>query len=252
MPTLFRQDQVLQLHILSMVENGFNEHSIQLVVERPWLYQISVNGIEVEKQVNQTWLDPDFHAFEVGKLVKEGRNEIELTASPFSIYAELQPVYLLGNFSVLPAEKGWMVTNSGELAMGPWKDQGMPFYGQVVSYKHELEILTAGNYALKLPLWEGTVAEILVNGNHLGIIQSRFDDLVFDLPEGKHEITVNVVGSLKNTLGPHHNVRNRGIVTPWSFKFAPEVQPAGNNYDLLSYGLMKDMEFWKVEEPIWE
>jgi hypothetical protein len=234
-----------------MVENGFNEHSIQLVVERPWLYRISVNGFEVEKQENQIWIDPDFHAFEVGKYVKEGSNQIELTASPFSIYAELQPVYLLGSFSVFPAEKGWIISNSRELAVGPWKYQGMPFYGQVVSYKHELDVPTEGNYALKLPSWEGTVAEILVNGTHMGIIQSKFDDLILNLAEGKHEITVNVAGSLKNTLGPHHNIGNRGIVTPWSFKFAPEVQPAGSNYDLLSYGLMKDMEFWKVEEPAW-
>jgi len=235
-----------------IIENGFTKKSIQLVVERPWLYQISVNGSEVEEQENQPWLDPDFHTFEIGELVSEGRNEIELIASPFSIYAELQPVYLLGNFSVLPAEKGWIISNSQSLTFGPWKDQGMPFYGQVVSYKHELDVMAEETYALKLPSWEGTVAEILVNGNHRGIIQSKFDDLILNLPEGKHEITVNVAGSLKNTLGPHHNIGTRGIVTPWSFKFAPDVQPAGNEYDLLPYGLMKDMEFWKVEEPDWK
>jgi hypothetical protein len=232
------------------VDNGFKEQSIQLVVERPWLYDITVNGSEVEKQEFLTWLDPDFHAFEIGKFVKEGRNEIVLTASPFSIHAELQPVYLLGNFSLLPAEKGWIMTNSQELDLGQWKEQGMPFYGQAVAYMHELDVTTEGSYAVKLPSWEGTVAEVLINGIHQGIIQLKSDDLVFHLSVGKHEITVNVVGSLKNTLGPHHNVRNRGIVTPWSFKFAPDVQPAGINYDLLSYGLMQDMEFWKLEEPI--
>jgi hypothetical protein len=229
------------------VDKEYAGHSIQLVVERPWLYQVSVNGVEVEVQENQTWLDPDFHTFEIGKLISAGRNEIVLSASPFSIHAELQPVYLLGNFSVLPSEKGWIITNSVELTFGPWKNQGMPFYGQAVSYTHNFNVMKEGKYALRLPSWEGTVAEILINGNHRGIIQSKFDDLVFHLPYGKHEITVNVAGSLKNTLGPHHNVRTRGIVTPWSFKYAPEEQPSGRNYDLLSYGLMQDMEFWKVE-----
>jgi hypothetical protein len=48
-------------------------------------------------------------------------------------------------------------------------------------------------------------------------------------------------------LGPHHNVTRRGIVTPWSFKTAPEIQPAGENYDLLDYGLMKDFEVYKLK-----
>ena len=55
-----------------------------------------------------------------------------------------------------------------------------------------------------------------------------------------------VAGSLKNTLGPHHNFFTPGIVTPGSFKSGPEIQPPGNKYDLLDYGLMKDMIFYKI------
>jgi hypothetical protein len=43
-------------------------------------------------------------------------------------------------------------------------------------------------------------------------------------------------------LGPHHNVEREGIVTPWSFKTAPEIQPPGGAYDLKRYGLFGDLE----------
>jgi hypothetical protein len=67
------------------------------------------------------------------------------------------------------------------------------------------------------------------------------------LPYGNHEISVIVNGSNKNTLGPYHNFKTPGIVTPWSFKIAPDIQPSGNDYDLLDYGLMQDFEIYKLK-----
>jgi len=82
---------------------------------------------------------------------------------------------------------------------------------------------------------------VLVNGKDAGQIfappyELRIDGLV---RRGTNEITVRVFGSLKNLLGPHHNVNRRGIVTPWSFKYAPDVQPPGSAYDMLDYGLFE-------------
>ena len=54
---------------------------------------------------------------------------------------------------------------------------------------------------------------------------------------GENILSVTIFGSLKNLLGPHHLVRTRGIVTPWSFKYAPEIQPPGTGYDILGYGM---------------
>jgi hypothetical protein len=227
-------------------EEEFNPSELKLVVERPWLYTVKINGKEVSPNNSETWLDPDFHVFSIGEHVKPGRNDIELIVSPFSVLCELQPVYLLGNFAVFSSEKGWILTRKKNMEVGYWKEQGMPFYGQAVAYSRELNAKLDGIYAVKLPAWKGTVAEILVNDEHAGIIQTPYDDLTFYLPYGKHKITVKVAGSLKNTFGPHHNVTRRGIVTPWSFKYAPVEQPSGTEYDLLHYGLLQDMEFYHV------
>ncbi|RLD97159.1 MAG: hypothetical protein DRJ13_12680, partial [Bacteroidetes bacterium] len=72
-------------------------------------------------------------------------------------------------------------------------------------------------------------------------------EITNNIVEGKNEISVIVYGSLKNLLGPHHNVRDRGIVTPWSFKYAPEKQPAGLDYDLDGYGLLDEFQVFEMK-----
>ena len=228
------------------VDEDMNNREMQLVVERSSLYTVKINGQEILPVTGKSWLDPDFHIFQIGDFINEGRNEILLKASPFSIYCELEPVYLSGDFNVVSSDKGWKIENSKKLELGSWKDQGMPFYGQVVAYSKDIDVKVEGRYAVKLRRWKGTVAEVLVNGKHRGIIQAPPYELIMDLPYGLQEVTVKVAGSLKNTFGPHHNFNTPGIVTPWSFKSAPANQPPGDEYDLIDYGLMQDIVFYRM------
>ncbi|NOR74316.1 MAG: hypothetical protein GQ525_04070, partial [Draconibacterium sp.] len=228
------------------VKEGFASKNVQLVVERPWLYDVLVNGKPVSAMESKFWLDPDFYLFEIGNLIQSGRNEIVIKASPFSIFCELEPVYLLGNFGLESTPKGWEVQNEKELDFGSWKEQGMPFYGQTVSYSKSVNVKIEGDFVIQMAEWKGTVAEVIIDGDHMGIIQSEPYELKVRLPYGEHEVMVNVIGSNKNTLGPHHNFNTPGIVTPWSFKNAPEIQPSGNEYNLLDYGLMEDFEVYKL------
>jgi hypothetical protein len=58
---------------------------------------------------------------------------------------------------------------------------------------------------------------------------------------------VEVTGSLKNLLGPHHNSPKPGMVGPghwWNIK----SYPPGSAYDTYDYGLMSDFELLKYEE----
>lgn len=228
------------------VAEELESENVQLVVERPWLYSVKVNGTEVEALEWERWLDDDFHVFEIGELLESGRNDVQIEANPFSIFAELEPVYLLGDFNTVPAEQGFKIEKEKGLKLGSWKNQGLPFYGQTVAYKKEFDVKVESEFLIKLPDWNGTVAEILIDGEHAGIIQSQPYEFRFKLPYGNHSVQVVVNGSLKNTLGPHHNVTRRGIVTPWSFKYAPEVQPPGEAYDLLDYGLFQDFQVYRL------
>jgi hypothetical protein len=50
-----------------------------------------------------------------------------------------------------------------------------------------------------------------------------------------------VYGSLKNTLGPHHNNPRPGAAWPSQFQRGAEGGlPPGAGYSLLDYGLMED------------
>jgi len=49
-----------------------------------------------------------------------------------------------------------------------------------------------------------------------------------------------VIGTLKNTLGPHHAGQLRGFAEPFSFERAPEHgPPPGTKYDTIGYGLFQ-------------
>ncbi|MCG6190876.1 glycosyl hydrolase [Maribellus maritimus] len=230
------------------VDSAFSSKKIQLVVEQPWLYKILVNGKPVTELENKNWMDKDFCLFEIGNLIQVGRNEVVLTASPFSVYCELEPVYLLGDFAVFPTNNGWMLENSLELELGSWKNQGMPFYGQTIAYSKKVQLKLETDFLVELNAWEGTVAEILVDEGHQGILYKKPYKMKVTVPYGIHDIKVKITGSNKNTFGPHHNFSTPGLVTPGSFKTAPIIQPSGNEYDLLNYGLMEDFEIYKYAE----
>ena len=71
---------------------------IKAVVERPNLWTVQVNGIEVKPEKGKWWLDRSFGVFNIGKIVKPGENTITLKTSPMKINAEIEPVYIARGF----------------------------------------------------------------------------------------------------------------------------------------------------------
>lgn len=98
-----------------------------------------------------------------------------------SIYAEIAPVYVTGDFSLEPAPTGWVVREPvNTLKPGSWKEQGMACYSWDVSYSKTYRIEdTSARYALQLNKWKGTVAEVFVNGQKAGVI--AYQPYNFDL-----------------------------------------------------------------------
>ncbi len=214
---------------------------INLVVERPELYKVSLNGRLIEATPGMWALDKNFGVFELGDRLVTGENIITLKAEPMSVHCELEPVYLIGDVVVTALDKGWMLGMKEKLSTGSWKEQGYPFYSKEMVYHATAKLARKGIAKVVLPDWEGTVAVVEVNGKRVGQVINSPGEIRIDsyVKRGTNDISVIVYGSLKNTLGPHHNVSRRGIVTPWSFKYAPKEQPSGLDYDLLDYGLME-------------
>ncbi len=218
--------------------------SLRAVIERPELWQVQINGNAINPDMGKWYLDRSFKIYDISNHVKSGKNEITLNCKPMSIHAELEPIYIIGNFNLESASQGWDIYPSKDIQMGSWKNQGLPFYGQGMSYEKTLTADSKKGYKIKLNDWQGTVVEVKVNDKHAGIIGWEPCELEITpyIKPGENKISVIVYGSLKNTLGPHHNYKRNGIVSPGNFKSSPDEQSAGTEYDLLDYGLLEDYE----------
>lgn len=243
----FGKGSGFKAHFPFQIKGDFLPSQLRLVVEWPQLYKVSCNQQVIQPLQDEWWLDHSFGVFDISGYLKPGENTITLEAEPMDIHAELEPVYLTGDFGLAPAEKGWIITEPEKLELGSWRTQGMPFYSGSVSYTKKFSVEENGlNHKVKLNDWSGTVAEVYVNDAKVGIIgwKPYEMDITGKLKTGENIIEIVVVGSLKNLLGPHHNNPRPGVVTPWSFFYAPESQPRGTDYHQLDYGMLEDFGIW--------
>jgi hypothetical protein len=224
------------------INGKFDFSKIKAVVERSNLWAVSVNDNEVKPEDGKWWLDRSFNVFSIGSLIKTGDNTITLKTSPMKVHAEIEPVYILGDFAVKPAEKGWVI--DAPLPVYPsesWKTQGLPFYSWGVSYSEQFNIETSdGKWEVALGKWNGTLAEVSVNGKSAPVIAfpPYHSDITGLVNPGINKIEVKIIGSLKNLLGPHHSNPNPGFVTPWSWRNV-KGYPPGKDYEMLDYGLFE-------------
>jgi hypothetical protein len=226
-----------------MVNDDFDYSGMLLAAERPELFTVKINGETVRPVPGKWWLDVSFGVYPIGAHVKKGNNTVELSVSPMSIFAETEPVYILGDFSVVPEAKGWSIGAPVEsFTFGSWKDQKQPFYSWDFRYAKSCNIAdVSGAYLVKLGKWTGTVAEVYVNGTKAGII--GYDPYELNvtpyIKEGTNRIDVHIIGSLKNLLGPHYRNPAPGMASPWHWKEVDEAIP-GAEYQMIDYGLMED------------
>jgi hypothetical protein len=213
------------------------------VVERPDLYTIVCNGTRVEAAKGEWWLDRAFGRIDITHAARAGENELVLKAAPFTIYHELEPVYVLGDFAVDASESGFVISADREMSLAPWKEQGQPFYSQGVSYAESFQVPKKdGEYRVKLTRWYGSVARVRVNGQNAGLVMSApwSVDVTKWVKPGANSIEVTVIGTLKNTLGPHHGNPALGTAWPSMFQKGPSPgPPPGSQYSTVGYGLFE-------------
>ena len=225
--------------------------SIRAVVERPELWTVSINGSEVSKTEGSYWIDKSFPEFAVGQFLKPGKNTLTLKAPRMHVLAEVMPVYFIGDFLVKPAKQGFEITDGNISTLGSWREAGLPFYSQKVAYSETFSVAKASgvNYKVKLNKWNGSLAEVWVNGESAGLIawQPNQLDVTSLLKDGDNEITVKVVGSLKNTFGFFYKENKDWIFGPHSWNDAPVKIPAASEYFLMDYGLMEPFSLVEVK-----
>ncbi len=251
--SLFKVDSWFEASYHFQINPNLNPEamkSIRAVVERPELWTVSINGAEVSKIEGSYWIDKSFPQFAVGKYLKAGKNTLTLKAPRMHVLAEVMPVYFIGNFLVKPAKQGFEIADGNITKLGTWRESGLPFYSQKVAYTQNYTVAKTAKTAFKVKLnrWNGSVSEVLVNGQSAGLIawQPNVLDVTSFLKEGSNEITIKVTGSLKNTFGFFYKKNEGSIFGPHSWNFAPEKVPDASAYFLLDYGMMEPFDLVQV------
>ena len=225
---------------------GTDHSSLKLVCEKPWLWEVTVNGGTPKLLEGEHPLDARTGCFDISALAKDGKNVVDLHIPHMSVFAEISDAFICGDFSVVPSSSGWEIAPPTVLGKGWWCDQGMPFYSWAVSYSKTYTVDDpSGSYRLVLVDPHGTVAEVLVNGEKAGIIGWKpFEtDLSGLLKEGPNEVEVRIIGSLHNLYGPHH-VGHTTMVGPGHWNSVASKMDC-SRYIFRQYGLESDFSILK-------
>lgn len=249
--------------------------NLAIVIERPDLYTITCNGTPVAADVSRRqteepvsaaspapagtpkvqfaswWLDNAFGRIPIAAAAKRGENVVTIKAQPFTMFHELESAYVLGDFTLQPAAKGFVIAPDQPLALGKWNEQGHPFFSKGVAYRQQFDVADLkGEYRVALPSWYGSVAKVIANGNEAGYITAPpwECDVTPQLKAGRNTIEVVVVGTLKNTLGPHHGNPGLGSAWPGMFQSGPkDGPPPGKEYSTVGYGLFEPFILKRIQ-----
>ena len=220
--------------------------NLAIVVERPDLYTITCNGQPVNAKPGDWWLDKAFGRIPIASASRIGENVVTIKASPFTVYHELEPAYVLGDFTLKATDQGFVVTPDRPLTLGEWNKAGHPFYASGVAYQQRFDVARhEGRFVVALPKWLGSVAKVSVNGKFAGYIDAPpwECDVTKQIKRGDNSVEVIVIGTLKNTLGPHHGNPTLGAAWPSQFQRGPaEGPPPGEQYSTVGYGLFEPFE----------
>ncbi len=223
-------------------ELSFN--TCELMLETPEIFDISVNGMGIEKTVTGYCHDICFKTVDIYKYLKNGENTVclncdfcqsettykmlndikyfESVKNSLTYDMEIEAVYLKGDFGVFSdssfeiAERNAIKTKGGfyldkspaTVCGGSLEMQGYPFFAGSITLCKNV-VLSADevqNAVIKFSKLPSIVTDICVNGKNAGKIMWNpyCADISDFVKEGENEIKITLTGSLRNLLGPFH------------------------------------------------
>jgi hypothetical protein len=220
--------------------DGFLPESLQLGIDTPEYWRVTVNGTAVDFSNATAWIDPCMRRTEVGPLLQTGSNTVRLEQFPFDVRAEANPVYLIGDFRLSPTPSCFRIEAPRPLGLGSWSAQGWPFFDRSCVYT----VTAPEDGTLRLPpvSWRGSwlIAESPSCRRQVD------SDTALELPVRAGEVVrLRVVGLPHNLFGPFHvkpEIANQGEFSCapfWSEPCAETGPRPGEAYRVLDLGLLK-------------
>jgi len=221
-------------------------HTLQLAIERPELYRLDLNGKALDTRAGKRWFDERVVSIPIGSAVTIGENVLTLAAQPFHMLCGIMPVYIIGDFSLAPAERGFVIHDPIQLELGDWTTQGMPFYPDAVRYEHTFNLTHESNRLIvRVPEWRGSVVAVQVDGRHAGVVMHPPYECPLPGPfhADEHTVAVDVLGNMQSMMGSHHH---HGLPLRGAFEFhSPKHMPPGTDYKVFPAGLLDHIELFE-------
>ncbi|MDO5309440.1 MAG: glycosyl hydrolase [Planctomycetia bacterium] len=80
---------------------------VNLVIESPDLYKVYCNNKPINRNANAWKFDRGFGVYDIADAVKTGANEIKLVAERATLFCELMPIWIVGDFSLCESTKSF-------------------------------------------------------------------------------------------------------------------------------------------------
>jgi len=196
-----------------------------LVVEQPQQYRIRLNGRRVPSKPEGHWLNFAFKRIDIRGLLRKGENDLLLECD-YMPPLEVEAVYIVGDFSVWQTGETEFTIRAPvkEVESGNLVTQGLPFFAGSVSLRTDVELplpseVGASRVWLVLEGLNAVVAEVGLNGKRCGVLAwSPYRVEVTKHILKRNRLSIKLVSSLRNLLGPHHRGEEVFFTGPWHFE----------------------------------
>ncbi len=176
-----------------------------LGLERPDLYQITLNGHEVRNEDAGYWCDRSLRKLSLPcEQFKKGANRLTLSGKYHEFLPGLETIFLLGDFGV---SGNTLTKTPATLAIGDWCPQGLPNYAGNVTYSKTFEYRkNGGPLTLRIPEWRGVTLGVRVNDSPRQVIAwPPYElDLSGLVRDGANKLEITVFGHRRNSHGPFY------------------------------------------------
>jgi hypothetical protein len=204
---------------------------VYLVLESPERFDVTVNDQSIASADAGWWTDISFRKLDVSGAVRAGQNEIVLSGV-FARDTELENIYLVGDFGVagrwLREENrcngqvfhryasDFCVTDLPDVvetkrgADGLAVDltaQRLAFFAGRARLRQDVTLpVLGGRVVLEIRHLRAAVVHVYVNGQQMGTVAwpPHRMDVTRGVHLGENVIEIELVGTLRNLLGPHH------------------------------------------------
>lgn len=198
--------------------------------------KVYLNKKEIVVKDEGWFLDKSFRKIPL-ESITIGENILHIIIS-YKNSTELEDFYLIGDFGVSSERE--IIREKEKIFLGDWTLQGYPHYAGSLIYKQKIDINKNNNEKIYITIedFSASVIKVLINSKEAGFIPWKSYKLeITDLIEnGENIVEFEVVGSLRNMLGPLHFKQNK-INFVRANNFRPEGENYTKDYVLHPYGI---------------